>query len=172
MCICGRAKRTTQCTDCFQSATSCNQCFITSHNNAPFHWAETWNGSFFERKDISKLDHTITLGHNGNQCPNAEYHESDSSKFIIVDTNGIHSTCLCFCKCAGKVTSEYYKLDQLLEAGLFPASVKQPSLTFTFNVLKDFHLHTLESKKSAYDFISALCQWTNNAFPMDVPVCF
>jgi hypothetical protein len=68
--------------------------------------------------------------------------------------------------------SEYYKLDQLLEAGLFPASVKQPSLAFTFNVLKDFHLHTLKSKKSAYDSISALHQQTNNAFPMDVPVCF
>lgn len=172
MCLCGRAERTMRCTDCFQSAASCNQCFVMSHKNTPFHWANIWNGSFFKRKDISELEHTITLGHNGNRCPNVEYHESDSLKFIIVDTNGIHSTHICFCKCIGKATSEYYKLDQLLEAGMVPASVKQPSLAFTFNVLKDFHLHTLESKKSAYDFVSALRRWTNNAFPMDVPVCF
>jgi hypothetical protein len=61
-------------------------------------------------------------------------------------------------------------MDHLLKARIFPASVKHPSMGFTFNLLQNFHFLTLASKKSPYDFISALCHQTNNAFPQDVPV--
>jgi hypothetical protein len=32
-------------------------------------------------------------------------------------------------------------------------------------VLKEFHAHTLSSKKSGYDYFIALRKLTNNAFP-------
>ena len=57
-----------------------------------------------------------------------------------------------------------------MQAQIFLGSIKSPPSGFMFNVLKDFHLQTLKSKKSAYDFIAVLCWQSNNAFPLDVPV--
>jgi hypothetical protein len=87
--------------------------------------------------------------------------------FTVVDVNGVHSTRLAFCGC-----HEYppNKLRQLVAARLFPASARDPSSAFTVNLLKQFQLHNLESKKSAYDFLKALRRLTDNCFTADVPV--
>ncbi|KAG5635468.1 hypothetical protein H0H81_011141 [Sphagnurus paluster] len=52
--------------------------------------------------------------------------------------------------------------------GLFPATVRRPTTAFTFQVLKQFHLHHLESKESTYDFIGALRRLTDNVFAHQV----
>lgn len=57
-----------------------------------------------------------------------------------------------------------------MDARLFPASARDPRTAYTFNVLKDFHLHNLESKKAAYDYMAALRRLTSNSFTADVPV--
>jgi hypothetical protein len=36
--------------------------------------------------------------------------------------------------------------------------------------MKQFHVHVLVSKKSAYDYVKALCQLSNNAAPTTVAV--
>ena len=41
---------------------------------------------------------------------------------------------------------------------------------FTFTVLNDFHVHTLASKKSAYDHFIALKKLTDNTFSHETPV--
>ena len=43
-------------------------------------------------------------------------------------------------------------------------------MAFTFNVLHQFHLHHLESKESAYDFVGALRRLMDNAFAQGVSV--
>ncbi|KAJ6550379.1 hypothetical protein DFH09DRAFT_1501297 [Mycena vulgaris] len=52
---------------------------------------------------------------------------------------------------------------QLLAVRLFPATFKQPQTAFTFTVLKQFHIQSLASKKSAYEYVEALCKLTDNA---------
>jgi len=164
-CHCGNGQRNLRCSDCFQFSTKCSHCFVSDHINAPFHWAEQWNGEYFERVDISTLGHNVSLGHGGMPCPKVGPSTS-AVNFIIVDTNGIHETRLSFCGCVDAGD----RVKQLMGAQLFPSTTTQPTLAFTFRVLKDFHLQTLESKKSAYDYIGALRRLTNNAFPDDVPV--
>ncbi|TFK35116.1 hypothetical protein BDQ12DRAFT_726248 [Crucibulum laeve] len=61
-----------------------------------------------------------------------------------------------------------YCVKQLLRAGLFPSTTLRPVMAFTFEVLDQFHLHHLESKESAYDFIGALWRLTDNAFAHDI----
>ena len=61
-------------------------------------------------------------------------------------------------------------MQQLLRAQLFPATVDQPTTAFTFNVLREYHVHSLESKQSAYSYMGALRRLTNNTFIDDVPV--
>jgi hypothetical protein len=168
-CSCGSAKkRLVQCDDCISYETSCTECFIAAHQTLPFHWARVWDDQhcFFVRCDISRLrleGYAHHLGHHGALCPNPASHTD--LFFQVVDTNGIHDTKIRFCGC-----SNVDRVDQLMRAGLFPATVDRPTMAFTLTVLKQFHLHHLESKESAYDFIGALRRLTDNAFAHEVAV--
>lgn len=168
-CHCGQGIRSTQCKDCTDYRSSCTECFITAHRERPFHWARVWDEEkgFFVRRDISTLrphGYAIHLGHHGDDCPNPA---SDIDLFFhVVDTNGIHNTKIRFCRCAGSPD----RLAQLVKCDLFPATVKRPTMAFTFAVLHQFHVQHLESKISAYDFIGSLRRLTDNAFASQVSV--
>ncbi|KAJ7256582.1 hypothetical protein C8J57DRAFT_1235441 [Mycena rebaudengoi] len=114
------------------------------------------------RHDISKLgDHVIQLGHNGGPC-----REPVGERFFTaVDSNGVHSTKLAFCGCMEQPPN---KLRQLMRAGLFPATTKDPHTAFTINMLKEFQLHNFESKKAAYDHLGAIRRLSDNSFTSDV----
>ncbi|KAJ7136196.1 hypothetical protein C8R46DRAFT_1322335 [Mycena filopes] len=164
-CPCGRLgmKADTHCYDCTGYRIACKSCFLDSHLRNPFHWAEVWDPmrGFFIRHDISKLGHVIQLGHNGAACPSP----CGESGFTIVDDNGVHSTRLSFCGCHELPPN---KVKQLMQSQLFPATTRGPETAFTFNMLKRFQLHNLESKKAAYDYLGAIRRLTDNAFTADV----
>ncbi|KAI0312439.1 hypothetical protein OF83DRAFT_1087012 [Amylostereum chailletii] len=73
-------------------------------------------------------------------------------------------TRLCFCGCLDAPN----KVDQLMRARLFPATTSEPSTVFTSKVLEEFHLHNLESKKAAYDYLGALRRLSDNAFTAEI----
>ena len=85
---------------------------------------------------------------------------------IFVDTTGVHYLPVCFCECR----SPRARHIQLLEAGLYPATVKKPRTAFTFQVLDDFYLDNLECKTPARNFYQKLRRKTSNLFPHLVPV--
>lgn len=151
--------------ECFSSTPSCQQCLLSSHKHHPFHHVQKWTGAYFERVSLGELGFTLYLGHRMTRCPNAPA-GSKGRPLVIVNTNGIHSLNVEFCYCV-HATDEPF---QLTSSGLFPATIDQPTTAFTFAMLKDFHAHTLASKKSAYDHFSALRNLTNNAFPDRTPV--
>lgn len=161
------AVRVCRCNECLHYEPTCSPCFVKAHQSSPFHWAEVWNGTFFDRRDISELGHTITLGHDdhGGPCPQFDY--TSPVDFILVDVTGVHRTKLAFCQC---IAVSQDRMDHLLSSRIFPATVKRPTMGFTFGLLQDFHLHTLSSKKSPYDYISAVRARTNNAFHDNVSV--
>ncbi|KAJ7815199.1 hypothetical protein B0H14DRAFT_3746508 [Mycena olivaceomarginata] len=164
-CACGSgANRTTKCFDCISYPAACPDCFIRSHIHHPIHWAEVWDplAQFFIRNDISRLGHTIQLGHNGNTCKDP----TPVRIFTIADGNGVHSTKLAFCDCQEQPPN---KIRQLMRSGMFPATAKDPHTAFTINMLKDFQLHNFESKKAAYDYLGAIRRLTDNSFTADVP---
>jgi CxC2 like cysteine cluster associated with KDZ transposases len=59
---------------------------------------------------------------------------------------------------------------QLMMAGLFPATFRNPKTAFTFRVLENFHLDNLECKTTPSQFFSRLRRLTNDEFPNAVPV--
>jgi len=61
-------------------------------------------------------------------------------------------------------------MQQLLGAQLFPATTEQPTTVFTFGLIREFHIHSLESKAIVYGYIGGLWHLTNNTFMTDVPV--
>jgi hypothetical protein len=161
-------KRIVRCHDCLQYQPSCPDCFINSHRSMPTHWAEVWDDrqGFFVRHDISVVrssGYATQLGHYGAECPCCP----PDRFFILVDTNGIHNTKIRFCECS---SASLDQVDQLMSMGLFPATLKQPRMAFTFRVLRQAHLMNLESKAAMYDFVGTLRRLTDNAFAQETSV--
>ncbi|KAH6891666.1 hypothetical protein BKA70DRAFT_1119857 [Coprinopsis sp. MPI-PUGE-AT-0042] len=154
---------TVRCSDCWHRVPTCEDCFIAAHSRLPTHWAEVWSPErgFTTRCDISALHSQphIQLGHDGKTCPNS-LPDNLHHEFLIIDMNGIHSTRLRFCTCQGSDTH----VAQLMKANLFPATFVKPKTAFTFAVLKQYHIHHLESAESAYSFIAALRRLTDSFF--------
>jgi hypothetical protein len=85
---------------------------------------------------------------------------------VIVLINGFHNTSVEFCACNSAAALPY----QLIDAGLFPATLEQPETAFTFELLDAFQKLSLRSKINAYDYHRSLQEMTNAAFVHDVPV--
>ncbi|TFK27633.1 hypothetical protein FA15DRAFT_635565 [Coprinopsis marcescibilis] len=168
-CQCGQpdAFATVECRECWYWEPSCAECFIQGHMNTPTHWAEVWDAGrgYSVRHDIASLPGTswIQLGHRGEACPNC-FEDGLKHDFIVVDTNGVHSTRLRFCTCNGSGTY----VEQLLHARLFPSTFVRPRTAFTFAVLKVFQVHHLESAESAMAFITSLRHLSDGFFFDDI----
>ncbi|KAF9441926.1 hypothetical protein P691DRAFT_633908, partial [Macrolepiota fuliginosa MF-IS2] len=59
---------------------------------------------------------------------------------------------------------------QLVHHQLLPPTVDNLQTAFTFQVLKDFHCHSLSAKILAYDYFDALKTHTDASFPQHIPV--
>ncbi|KAJ7208874.1 hypothetical protein GGX14DRAFT_365133 [Mycena pura] len=165
-CQCGSGEpRDVRCLDCLQTDIVCRQCFLRQHRRTPTHWASVWNEDelFFEKTDISCVrdDSAIYLGHHGEICPKASPREG----FTLVDVNGIHATVIRFCGCSPTPS----KLEQLVRAGIFPASTDTPKTGFTFHVLERWKYYRHQGHLSMWDFMRILQRLTDAWLPDSVP---
>jgi hypothetical protein len=141
--------------------------------------AQVWGGDFFTGISLKSLGLRIQLGHGRNgTCPgtlakrakaaagtaSAGVEEGDTGAkasrddFCIVASNGIHEVGLDFCTCG---LAEDHDI-QLLRARLYPSTITNPTSAATFDVLRAFHLLSLEAKCSAHHFYNSLARRTNN----------
>ncbi|TFY54299.1 hypothetical protein EVJ58_g8946 [Rhodofomes roseus] len=158
LCACGRSMATTRCRDCFQGALQCPDCVVEAHRWNPLHWVEVWNGSYLEKKDLSDLGFELYLGHGGLPCRFA-LTLAHPITYTVTHTNGIHRVRVHQCHCPPMRDT----VSQLLRAGLFPATLNRPESAFTFDVLRQWDLHFLTSKKGTYDYYEALRRLTDNS---------
>ena len=84
----------------------------------------------------------------------------------VVDNRGVFDVQILFCACSDKQGND----EQLLTAGLFPATFKQIETLFTFSVLDDFLTDNLECKTTAQQYYSKLQSMTSSMFPDHIPV--
>jgi hypothetical protein len=84
----------------------------------------------------------------------------------VVDSQGVFEMEVLFCACSDRNGRD----EQLLKAGLFPATFKQIETLFTFSVLDNFLADNLECKTTAQQYYSKLQSMTNNMFPDHIPV--
>lgn len=93
--------------------------------------------------------------------------DKDGNPIITaIDRSGVHEIGVRWCCCPEAPEHEM----QLMTAGLFPATFRNPKTAFTFQVLRDFHLDNLECKTTPSQFFSRLRRLTNDEFPNAVPV--
>ena len=94
--------------------------------------------------------------------------DSDGNPFLtVVDTTGIHQIQARYCRCAESSSVPEYI--QLLELGLYPASIAHPRTAFTFRVLDDYDLLNLETKATPQRYLAKLQRLTTNLFPDALP---
>jgi len=84
----------------------------------------------------------------------------------IIDRSGVHEIGVRWCCCLDAPGRDM----QLMAAGLFPATFRNPRTAFTFRVLEEFHLDNLECKTTSSQFFSRLKRLTSHEFPNAVPV--
>lgn len=185
-----------RCLDCFGHPMFCGTCTLNSHKRLPFHKIEAWNGKCFLPSTLHALGLVIHLGHGGNECPSygGEWEdilpsmtsqnvpempdidllgstpEEDHFKqdiLILVDVSGVHRHNIRWCCCPEAPAHDM----QLFHMHLFPASKSRPGTAFTFNVLDNFYIDSVECKTAANSFFHKLKRLTNNPFPGTVPVC-
>lgn len=165
-----------RCFDCFNAPLLCQDCIINSHRWSPLHRILHWNGSYFERKGLKDLGYVLYLGHHGKRCHNqvttgVKSTNPKMSTLTVVDTTGIHSMDVMYCKCPveASVFGEDHPV-QLWKAGFWPATYTRPQTVFSLHALRFFEALTLQAKTSAYDFIGTIRRLTSNAFFGDVKV--
>lgn len=169
-CACGR-RRKVACSECLQSELLCRQCWLQKHRNMPTHWALIWNETdkFFEKHDISRVskNSVVAVGHYGTWCPDADPGHS----FTLVDRNGIHATAISFCRCTTpEGTHGAPEFQQLLRAGIFPGSIKEPKTGYTLGLLEYYRQQRNQGKGSAYNFVRVLQRMADPFFAGAVPV--
>jgi CxC2 like cysteine cluster associated with KDZ transposases len=180
---------THRCTDCFGHPVFCRACCLDIHERNPYHAIQKWTGDCFIRDSLYNLGLVLHLGHGGQRCPSCKQGEdfkmdgettrnrfkdnSDSeddqhfqNDICIVHSSGIFRSRLQYCCCENSPDRHL----QLLRLSLFPATLASPQTAFTFSVLDQFEIDTMECKTSAMSFFSKLRRQTNNAFPNQVPV--
>lgn len=191
---CKTAQGELRCKDCFGGALLCKDCCLFLHQRLPCHRLERWSGGFFIDTSLHKEGFMLHLGHNGDRCPMDclpdmdseiwaeenvwedvdetrqnlldKWESLDTNVVIVVDCSGIHQRRIRYCNCSSTADRHI----QLLRAKLFPASFKNPSTVFTFEVLEYFHLDAVECKTSAMSFFAKLRRITNYNIPGSVPV--
>jgi hypothetical protein len=82
----------------------------------------------------------------------------------LVDLNGIHGAKVQYCRC--KSGWKELKSEQLLQAGFFPATPKDPGTAFSFQLMKHYQNHS----PVLYQFAEGLRKDTDSALPSDIPV--
>ncbi|KAG6377669.1 hypothetical protein JVT61DRAFT_14434 [Boletus reticuloceps] len=168
---CSEAKGTIQCMSCFGNHAWCSSCAIKAHYSLPFHRLEQWNGHFYDRVSLQDLGYILYLGHGGNPCPSEGLERMpnmSSQHFTVVDSAGIFVHTVKWCQCKGATQEDKHL--ELLRERLFPAIITNPQTAFTFDVLEEFLIDSLECKTSTFSFYQKLRRMTSNAFPDSVPV--
>ncbi|KAK1215180.1 hypothetical protein PQX77_022217 [Marasmius sp. AFHP31] len=172
-CECGQGMVSCFCNDCQHYTPSCVDCFIDFHRRNPWHWAQHWEDGTIVQRDITDLAalYIVTIGHATRSpvvCEEAlnRLAPEAASSLTLVHTNGIHTTKVVYCDCHRNDGLSHF--EKLLQSRIFPASVTRPRIGFTFEVLHDYHVLTLASKKSGYDFVAALQRKSTCFLPSEV----
>ncbi|KAH0826244.1 hypothetical protein J3R83DRAFT_5708 [Lanmaoa asiatica] len=163
---CKTGPATYHCDDCLGIDLYCKGCIVSRHTSQPVHLIKEWSGDYWIQRSLKELGLVIQLGHcAGEACylPKIPY----SDDFTILDTNGIHSVALRFCGCEIADTP----VQQLLRCRLFPVSTQQPRTAATFSLLEEFHLLSLESKLSTYQYYNSLARRIDNTGLFPAKVC-
>ncbi|KAF8804837.1 hypothetical protein BYT27DRAFT_7225178 [Phlegmacium glaucopus] len=152
MCVrCSSRPAKYECVDCSGCQMKCHLYMVECHVCLPFHRIQKWNRTFFEDSPLKELGLQIQLGH--------PIGEKSGDNFTVISAHGIQSIRLDFCGC-GKSSQDH--IIQLLQARLFPATIKYPKTAATFDCLETCKKLSYVSKISAFEFYHMASRLTDD----------
>lgn len=174
--ICGVEGASFRCLTCIGGPLCCQECCVGSHQHDPFHKIQEWKDGFFQSVHLRNLGFILHLGHCGKECLNSagfaplppSCKTFPHEDILLVDVAGVELHRVAWCNCPERLEKPF----QLIQMGLYPATLKNTATAFSFQVLDHFYLDSLESHTSAMSFYSKLRRLTNNIDPDSVPVRF
>ncbi|KAG2007148.1 hypothetical protein CC2G_014864 [Coprinopsis cinerea AmutBmut pab1-1] len=187
-CSCQLTEGIWKCKDCFATPIFCRTCCRTEHLSNPYHRVQRWNGQCFLPAWLWQTGLALSLCSSGacQALPSTlcsddfDWFDDDDLTFgakpsrralgsakvvAIAHTTGIHHLPVHFCRCLDAPSDER----QLLRHGLYPSSFQDIRTAFTFSILDDYLLQTLECFTSTHHYYSKLRRTTNKFFPNSVP---
>ncbi|RPD55282.1 hypothetical protein L227DRAFT_510323, partial [Lentinus tigrinus ALCF2SS1-6] len=165
-CPCGEKDVLYRCEDCCDVSLHCKECTLKTHLSHPMHHLRRWDGDHFARVTLKSLGLVVQLGHTPSEnCTNPRIPWGDD--FVLIDINGVHELSVCYCGCERAVPHHL----QLLRTRWYPATSVSPKTAATFQVLETFHLLSVQSKLSAFEFYNTLSRRTDNTNVNTPKVC-
>lgn len=138
--------------------------FLSLYSGYSLTFLKEWNGSFFKPTWLRDIGLRVQLGEDHQPGTYCVFGRDIHKNFVVLHTNGIHLVNVDFCGCTaapGVPKLDIYK--QLLRVDWYPATVLEPQTCATFELMKLFHLLSLEGKVSAYHFYRTLHHRTENS---------
>ncbi|KAL1658224.1 hypothetical protein GGF50DRAFT_67680 [Schizophyllum commune] len=164
---CGSDDALYRCRDqCTGHWLHCRGCIVEVHKLTPLHWLEEWNATqqCFRRASLKRLGQVVQLGHPpGEHCVQPIAAHSD---FTVIHTNGIHLVAVRFCGCGRGAPTHR---QQLLRAGWWPGSIKNPQTAVTISCLRQFHKLNACGKISVYEYYRSVERLTDNTGTQSLP---
>lgn len=168
---CFLQRGTVRCEDCLGREIVCGGCCVIAHSRLPLHRVEEWNGEYFSKTSLHTLGLRVQLGDNHDPGSMCMWGHALNADFWVIHTNGLHHVAVNSCGCtstADEPPLDVYK--QLLRIGWYAATPIEPKTCATFDVMKLFHLLSLQGKMSHYDFYKTLQYRTDNTGTVKLPV--
>ena len=156
-----------RCLDCHIPAPVCKDCILKHHRHRPFDRLRVWDREqkFWRGKTTADLGYVWRLGHWGDPCPSDA---ADVKQMTVVHEHGIMKLPIQFCACEGAPSHT----EQLIQAGLWPATWKRPGTATTITALDTFHALEMQAQLNIHDYVNYLRQATDDVAPHRVPVGF
>ncbi|KAI0735656.1 hypothetical protein C8Q76DRAFT_611678 [Earliella scabrosa] len=155
-----------RCPECFSMPHLCAPCVLKVHAFSPFHRLQRWDPDqgFWHKASAAELGLVLYAGHGGRACPLIS---RPPRAMVIAHAHGLTKFPVSFCECTHPEAPR--KTMQLLRLGLYPASWSLPRTAFTLDLMRDFHLLSLQGNLTAQDFCTYLARCTDNVRTQDVP---
>jgi hypothetical protein len=125
---------------------------------------QIWRNGYWNKLDLRKCNVRVDLGHPpGSSCPLISREEKG---FVVIHTDGVHLVHVRFCGCQ----SNYSEVDQILDAGWWPATTIVPKTAATDAALRVFDKVSARGCVSTYHWCEALLDLYNPNGLLDPPV--
>ncbi|KAI0654518.1 hypothetical protein C8Q70DRAFT_1047971 [Cubamyces menziesii] len=152
-----------RCLDCHLPAPVCKACILKFHTHRPFDRLRMWHRKeqFWHNRTVADLGYVWVLGHGGTRCPS---HTAAVKTMTVIHEHGIMDLPTVFCACEEAPPHT----EQLIQAGLWPATWKRPATATTLGALETFHALEMQAQLNVHDYMNYIRQSTDDVLPHKV----
>ncbi|KAI0675894.1 hypothetical protein C8Q78DRAFT_1066529 [Trametes maxima] len=152
-----------RCEDCILPSFLCHACVVSTHAHRLCDRLWRWDppAGHWVGCTLPSLGYVLHLNHGGGECPHAH---REPRQFVVMYDHGVLDLPVWFCVC----TNAAPETDQLIEAGLWPATWHQPRTAMTISVMETYQLLSRQAQVAIDNFVRTLERKTDNVLPQTV----